>query len=288
MNPIEIPERFNYIAAFLTLRCSLGCSYCINHNSKLRRNRNELSADEWIDSLNRLKTREDLPVTFEGGEPTQYPGFYDVINGLKPEIRIDVLTNLQFDIDEFVKMVDPRRLSKGRKSSYKSIRASFHVEKMNLEDTIKKAIRLQEAGFNVGLFSLNLPQHTEANMEMAETARRNGIYFFIKDFLGERNGRLFGNFMYPNALSKQKKNVMCRNKELLIAPDGQTYRCHRDLYHSEYPTGNLRDDNFVIEDIFRPCGNYGFCNPCDIKLKTNRFLQMGSCSVEIKELEDGK
>ncbi|MBI5232727.1 MAG: radical SAM protein, partial [Deltaproteobacteria bacterium] len=41
---------------------------------------------------------------------------------------------------------------------------------------------------------------------------------------------------------------------------------------------------FDIEDIFRVCHVFGHCNPCDIKVKTNRFQQWGHTSVEIKEV----
>lgn len=282
MKPIKVPERYNYVPAFLTLRCNLGCSYCINANGDLVRSRGELSTEQWIDVLNRLELREDLPITLEGGEPTTHPGFYDIIDNLKNGNRVDILTNLQFDVDKFIERVDPRRLFRGKSPAYKSIRASYHSERMDLEDTIKRATKLQDAGFKIGLFSLNLPESTESNMAMAEAARQNGIYFFIKDFLGEKEGKLYGHFMYPDGLDGKAKKVMCRNKELLIAPDARVYRCHRDLYAGESSIGSLLDEDFEIEDEFRPCDKYGLCNPCDIKLKTNRFLQMGSCSVEIQ------
>ena len=46
--------------------------------------------------------------------------------------------------------------------------------------------------------------------------------------------------------------------------------------------GHILDESFVIEDIFRPCRAFGLCNPCDIKVKTNRFQQYGHTSVEIE------
>ena len=80
--------------------------------------------------------------------------------------------------------------------------------------------------------------------------------------------------------------MYCRNKELLVAPDGSCFRCHRDLYTNETSIGNITKDDFTIKDIFRVCSNFGDCSPCDVKLKTNRFLEMGSCSVEIKDKEE--
>ena len=42
---------------------------------------------------------------------------------------------------------------------------------------------------------------------------------------------------------------MCRSKELLMSPEGHVYRCHRDLYAQENPTGNILDSEFEIKDI---------------------------------------
>jgi len=65
--------------------------------------------------------------------------------------------------------------------------------------------------------------------------------------------------------------VRCRTTELLIDPGGDVFRCHRDLYSGETPIGNILDPEFYIDEGFRECDSYGFCNPCDVKLKTNRF-----------------
>ena len=103
----------------------------------------------------------------------------------------------------------------------------------------------------------------------------------MKDFLGEYDNDFFGYYKYPKALDGIPKQAKCRTRELLIGPEGNIYRCHRDLYNAEDAIGNIADQDLEITDSFRPCTNYGKCNPCDIKLKTNRFLQMGNCTVEI-------
>jgi radical SAM protein with 4Fe4S-binding SPASM domain len=120
-------------------------------------------------------------------------------------------------------------------------------------------------------------------MEMAERARQNRIYFFIKDYLGVRDGRLLGHFKYPRGLDGKTKKCECRSNELLIAPDLQVYKCHRDLYHAESPLGSLLEKDYKIDNGFKSCDRYGQCNPCDLKLKANRFLEAGNCSVEIRE-----
>ena len=54
--------------------------------------------------------------------------------------------------------------------------------------------------------------------------------------------------------------------------------------------GNILEDNFEIIDVYRRCENFGYCHPCDVKIKTNRFQEPGHTSVAINlggETSDG-
>ena len=173
---------------------------------------------------------------------------------------IDLLTNLTFDVKEFISRVDHRKMFKSTTPGYKSIRVSYHPKFMDRRELVLKCEVLQDAGFNVGIFPINYPSNTEDNMKLAEEARQAQIYFFIKDYV-----------------------VGCRTKELLISPSGTIYKCHRDLYAEENGYLNITYPDFKPEYKYRSCNNYGQCNPCDVKEKTNRFLEMGVCSVDIKK-----
>lgn len=276
---IKIPEQINYVEYYFTLRCNFKCEYCINDISGLKRKRQELTVDEAVNGLNKIDFG-DLPLTIGGGEPTIRHDFFDLLSGLRSDIKIDLLTNLQFDVNTFIKKVSPKRFNSSTNSAYKSIRVSFHPASTD-ESVIAKIKTLQDAGFLIGLFGINHPKNMYANMAMSELARKENVYFFIKDFLGEFNGQLFGYYKYKSAFSKICKKCKCRTKEVLIGPEGNIYKCHRDLYNVEFPVGNIKED-FKIEYKFRDCNMYGFCNLCDVKTKLNRFLQMGNCSVEIE------
>lgn len=275
MSKILIPKEYNYISSFITLRCNFKCIYCINNKDNLIRSRPELSGDFWISCLNSLTLSNDLPITISGGEATLHRDFYKIVNGINHPI--DLLTNLEFNIYEFIKNVNPKSMYKSDNSSYKSIRVSYHPQFHKIEDLVFKAGMLQEYGFNVGIFPINYPDNIEQNMELAEEARKSRVYVFIKDYLGMYNGHLTGHFRYRDAVDGNTHGkVMCRTKELLIAPSGKVFKCHRDLYANEYD----------VDDIaykFRDCDNYGSCNYCDVKIKTNRFLNMGNSSVDIEK-----
>jgi radical SAM protein with 4Fe4S-binding SPASM domain len=281
LHKISVPDNLTYIPVFLTLRCQLNCSYCINgRSSNLIKSRTEIPSKDWLKFLNRLDIPKNIPITIGGGEPTLYKEFYNLLKELNHPI--DLLTNLDFDLTDFIKNVQPENMFSHDIKGYKSIRISFHPKFMDIEDTVLKASVLQSFGFNVGIFSINFPQNTEYNLKLAEECRNAKIYFFIKDYLGYYNRHLFGHFKYPDSIKgKQDTKVSCKTSELIIGPEGNIYKCHRDLYLNEHSISSIFDDNFKIDICYRDCYNYGECNPCDVKLKTNRFLEMGSCSVDI-------
>ena len=281
---MKLPKNYNYVEVYLTFRCNFNCSYCINKINDGITYDEELFGKEWVDKLNKIDFG-DIPLTLGGGEPTLHPDFYYIINNLRDNINIDLLTNCNFNIDEFIENISPQRLQTNKNPAYKSIRVSYHPSQMNAEKLVEKVKKLQDAGFSVGIFGINHPKNTKPNMIMSELARKNNVYFFIKDFLGEYNGQIFGYYKYPEALNCEKREVLCKTSELLISPQGNIHRCHRDLYKNENPISNVKEIDFGIREEYLVCGEYGNCNPCDVKLKTNRFLNMGKCSVEIREIK---
>ena len=282
LKPIIIPGHYNYIAVFLTLACNLKCSYCINHYGKDGFVKTRLTGEEWVRGINRIKSRYDLPVTLQGGEPSLHRDFNYILNNIKPELNIDVLTNLQFDAEEFMREVSPDRVR--RDAPYASIRVSYHPETMELEPLVQKVLKLQNAGYSIGIWGVTHPSQEAEVLRAQEHCRGLGIDFRLKEFLGEHEGRMYGTYKYEGACDRKfEKTVLCKTTELIVGSDGSVYRCHSDLYEGRPPVGNLIDPKFDIEDVFRVCHVFGHCNPCDIKVKTNRFQQWGHTSVEIKE-----
>ena len=289
MKEITLPPDYNYIGVFLTLDCNYRCGYCLNRFGEYRAPRAGLSGEEWVRGLNRLKARVDLPVTLQGGEPSLHKEFIYIINNLKPDLPIDILTNLQFDPEEFMGKVDPARLR--RDAPYASIRVSFHPEVMDLGETLEKSLRLLRAGFSIGIWVVEHPRYREIIRRAREMALGMGINFRSKEFLGYYQERLYGTYKYNDACERRSaRRVSCRTTELIIAPNGGVYRCHSDMYEDRPCAGNILEDNFEIIDVYRRCENFGYCHPCDVKIKTNRFQESGHTSVAINlggETSDG-
>ncbi|MEK6823605.1 MAG: radical SAM protein [Nanoarchaeota archaeon] len=317
MKETQLPETYNYIAVFPTMRCNLDCGFCLNafSNDFIRGKFNTISPPEWIDGLNRINTRKGVPITFGGGEPFVYYGFIDVINGIKSETEIDILTNLRWGkkgIDLFIEKVNPKRLK--RNASYPSIRISYHPGQkfMDPKSLVEDAKRLQNAGFSLGIYSVQYPssEQLQAITQMQFRCADAGILFRVKDFTGKYNGTIYGDYSkFPGAtkysfpdmnggipflesreiqITKgiETKLVDCKTSELIIGPNADVYRCHRDLYAEKLSIGNLLDHNFEIKDIFLSCSLYGICNPCDVKVKTNYKQEIGNTSVEITNIKD--
>ena len=209
MNPIIIPPVYNYIATFLSLTCNLRCSYCINYFEEGRFGKRHISGEEWVRGLNRIVSRDDLPISIQGGEPSLHKDFIYILNNIKPEINIDILTNLQFDEDEFIQKLDPNRIK--RKSHYASIRVSYHPETMKLEPLIKKVLKLQDNGFSIGIWGVMHPAQEHDILRAKEYCASLGIDFRTKEFLGEYKGKMHGTYRYEGACDKKfTRNVLCK------------------------------------------------------------------------------
>jgi len=239
-----------------------------------------MSGSDWIRGLNRISPRQDIPLSLQGGEPTIHPDFYSIINGIRSDIHLDILTNLEFDINLFMRTIDPERIK--RAAPYASIRVSYHPEVMCIEELSARVIILRDAGYSIGIWGVLHPKWEKEVLLAQEYCQSQGIDFRTKEFLGDYEGALHGTYAYQDACSRQtKRRVSCRTTELLIGPEGNIYRCHADLYRNRNPIGHLLNPSFKCSTEFLECNDFGRCNPCDVKVKTDRFQQNGHTSVEI-------
>jgi len=146
---------------------------------------------------------------------------------------------------------------------------------------------MAKAGFYVGIYSVMVPDNVKHIEEVQTRCKALGIDFRVKEYLGFDGEVWHGQYKYMDAISQEiRKSCLCRTSELIVGPDGEVHRCHSDLYGGRKGIGHILDNNFQIDNHFRPCDWYGHCNPCDIKVKTNRFQIFGHTSVEIEDVRD--
>ncbi|WP_419771182.1 MAG: radical SAM protein [Candidatus Marinarcus sp.] len=290
MEKIIVPHEYNYIGAFVSLGCNLTCDYCINLNeensTRKSVSRKPMSGKDWAKAINRLSIlNDDLPITLQGGEPTIHKDFYELVNGVNDGVKLDLLTNMIFDVDEFIAKIDPKKFT--REAKYAAIRVSYHPGQNDIDDLIQKAKKFDKAGFYIGIYAVMVPQNQEHIKAVQEKCLAQGIDFRIKEYLGFDGQQWHGTYKYDEAISqKVEKYCDCKTTELIIAPSGHVFRCHSDLYENRTPIGHILDLNFDIEQIHRPCYVFGHCNPCDIKVKTNRHQIFGHTSVDIQNIRE--
>lgn len=279
LSSYTVPDDINYIAAFLTLSCNLNCSYCINKSGGLVVRRH-MTPEQWVEGLSRLTTRDDLPITLQGGEPTSWGGFYKMVGSLPERLPLDLLTNGSFDVGAFMRAIPPAKF--GRTAPYAPIRFSYHAETMDALDLLDKVLTMQINRYKVGIWAVQHPDHQQANDHMRNLCESCGVDFRWKEYLAPGHGT----YRYPYAVfNKTVHCCRCKTSEIIIDPAGNLFRCHADLYANRNIVGNILDKTLPDFTKERDCNLMGTCNPCDIKTKYDRFERTGHCSVTITHVD---
>ena len=230
----------------------------------------------------RLEVR-DVPITLQGGEPGLHPDFIEIVQQVSRIHPVDILTNLAFDLDTFVRQVDPAALN--RPAPYAPIRVSYHPEQFTLPDLLERVEILVSAGFRVGLYGVLHPDYEAVILEAQRQCIERGLDFRTKPFLGWHQGRLYGEYACPEACAGAPyKTCECAPSELLIAPDGSIHRCHYFLYCQKTALAQIGDPQIILPDDYLACPWLGACNPCDVKIKNNRFQQFGHIAARIRNI----
>ena len=267
LSPLEVPGFVQYIGAFLTLSCNLNCSFCINEPEQKgdRKGyfanpnaRKRLSPQQWAAALSRISSSNELPITLQGGEPTVYThpqekhAFFKIFQAIQRPQKFDLLTNLQFEPQEFISQLGEKLSMFQRKAPYPSIRVSYHPIEMNkvyngqgLEMIINKAHALRKLGLSIhsdkakstlGVYMVAHPDNLPYEKSARQSCYENDIPFELKEFLGPLpDNEYSGTYLYPFSTNYAGQHIIssqCRTTEILIAPNGYIYRCHHDLYAS--------------------------------------------------------
>ena len=293
MKTVTVPNDYDYIGVYLTNKCHLDCSYCItkHFDSGFRMSSIEnISPDQWKQSLNRLKLPKDVPISLQGGEPFLYKGIWEILGGIRH--KCDILTALPSFLTkghfESLKSLDWNQ----RQSPYPTIRVSYHKGQHSFQELVERVAELQEI-LSIGIYYLDHPCYEEEEISgLKDYANKYGVELRSKEFLGQWEGNMYGTYLYNDASSGKRtgRKVMCKNTVVPIGPDGSVYRCHSDLYFNrkELAIGNITDEEFAIPPMHLSCDNYGLCSECDVKVKTYHFQVHGYTSVDIKFTDEEK
>lgn len=273
--------------------CNFRCSYCFFGpevlGSKLQI---FASPHQWCDAFNAIGGTWLVHIT--GGEPSLYPDFVELCEGLVANHFISINSNLTHPcLNSFAARIDPSRVS--------FINASFHLEERERRsghgEFLRHADNLHTAGFLLLPSLVATPSALARFEEAIALLKPAGLFPIPKLFRGCWNGAT-----YPkayNLLDKSRfrhysqqardfygsagaqmaepsldilnddafvdglpvyKGLMCEAgvRFVHIVPNGDVFRCGGiDLQ------GNLLDGSFVRRTHHAPCSSehcYYFCN----------------------------
>lgn len=289
---IEAPFDY-YYGVFLNLNCSLPCEYCVQkitlpHVPIARYP--IVSGRQWVDALNSIagRTRKRFlrapkkrKISITGGEPSLHPDFVYVLNNLDKNWKITVTSN--FSSPFFEK--DIRSLKEIKRRSTLKFNASYHFMYTPIEKFMENVMKMKKAGHIVhSLFLVAHPAHMKEIEEYRNRLLKIHPVVKLQRFFGRHEGSLYPSEDAYDIVCEQedgirnyeayregfnqtgKKDVYCRMKKVLFAPNGDIYNCHYKLYtgHKD-KLGNIfdKDVHIVMPQDFFLCHDYGFCNPCD-------------------------
>jgi organic radical activating enzyme len=283
----------NYIGAFIAFSCNLSCSYCINNpDQSIQRSKTfnpiamEMSPDDWLAGMDRIGTRDDLPITLQGGEPLLYDAQQglETLFSLAQHHKFDILTNLALSNPKGLAILAEGRASLTRNSPYPSIRVSYHPDEMDrvwhgqgIEELVTRCLSLAQYGFrvtpekaqsDVGIYMVDHPENAKAE-EKARKITQGKVPFETKSFLGVYNNKLYGHYRYPFSTNLWHAfpghpllKCECRTSELLVDALGFVWRCHYYLYSgwvsklSQNVFRDLQKNNYRMSSISEHLKNY--------------------------------
>lgn len=247
----------NVLIPFLTLTCNFLCEYCItkfapDHDFSF----DPLEPSKWSDFLNSTEGISDI--IFNGGEPTLYPQFHQIINSLRPLNLLAIGTNYSPLATKSLLQISPR--------GDLILDGSFHPHFISFHDISQNLLELKAVPFKVRVHYLNYPGFKFSPTNLLHDFSIQGIDAFIQQYEGFWDKVLLPKPSKLPACSLQaKKTVKCtRSIYTPMAPDGNIYFCHYLMY-SQIPLGVLGHitDQVVNFPDHLVCPHYGWCSPCD-------------------------
>ncbi len=222
-------------------KCNYSCAYCYApkpHDITFDNNKNNRASypatQQLIDSWKFVFDNYGMSrIRLDGGEPTVYPNFYVIMKELLKIHRLQLNTNLSFDVEKFCDDADPKRVR---------VDASLHCEYTGLEDFVKKLEYLKKYGYKIVVSYVAYPDFIN-NIPLAKKIIQDemNIPFLIHPYSGFYNDR-----QYPASYSEDEKNVIYNTDYKSITE--LTWRAERK---GNYKTAVKENDVKLTEEQIR-------------------------------------
>lgn len=194
--------------------CNYNCAYCYapkpqdvtfenNPNNVTRYERLENIIDSWKYVYDKYGSSR---IRLDGGEPSIYPDFFEIIKELSKIHRLQMNTNLSFDVNKFCDVANPETIR---------IDASLHCEYTKLETFVDKLKFLKQKGYKLTVSYVGYPDFLE-NIPLAKKEIESmDISFFVHPYSGFYEQR-----QYPQSYTEQDKkfiyDIDCQSKTELV------------------------------------------------------------------------
>ncbi|NLO91327.1 MAG: radical SAM protein [Elusimicrobia bacterium] len=224
-------------------------------------------------------------INITGGEPSEFPRFFELLERLARLHTLEVQTNLNFPPEQLIGRVPPERLR---------LAATFHPAQSSAELFIYRARHLRKAGFDVYCNFLAHPEQLDLLPGLRRQFAEAELPFYVQRYDGQHEGRA-----YPAAYAEEqlaviedrepdfaakpvasaaprtpapgKKETLCRMGQMYakILPDGKAFRCRTVAYEKDvkppFYLGNIfADEAFALHETPLPCALECRCDPMPV------------------------
>jgi MoaA/NifB/PqqE/SkfB family radical SAM enzyme len=181
------------------LTCNFRCTYCFFPSNVLGQKLQIFASNEtWRAAFAATGKRWLIHIT--GGEPTIYPKFVDLCDGLTQDHLISLNTNLSNPcVFEFARRINPQRVS--------FINAGLHIDerrrRRGVDVFIAHARAVQDAGFRIIPTIVATPAVVAELPDLTAQFAAEGLWLTPKVLRGGFKGR-----QYPQAYGAETKSVL--------------------------------------------------------------------------------
>lgn len=290
----QIPPYRIFFTWRIHYQCNYRCSYCLApkpenpfFNQEQRNQAVYLTVKEWMKIWDNIyKKYGSCRIRLDGGEPSTYPSFIELVSVISEMHFLQINTNLSFDVENFVKKANPERVR---------IDASFHPEFVSLEDFVDKISLLNEYKFKIVVSCVAYLSFLDKIKEYKQPFANLGIPFIIHPLSGEFYSKSYPRDYEMEEISKiydldeasrlvmnwrkgenrTTKGKLCRMGQMYatIYPNGEVYRCC--AHENSLKLGNINEEAFQLLDNPSSCASENCpCWKCMIVTEEKRWTSL--------------
>ena len=180
-------------------KCNYKCVYCsVRLFEHVRENiADNKSIDEIADSWKKIYDKYGASrIRLTGGEPSIYPNFFEIVKELSKYHRLQLGTNLSFDVNKFCDFSNSEMIR---------VDASLHSEYVDLEDFIKKIEVLKKNKYKVSVSYVAYPDFIKNIANVKKIIENMNIPFLVHPFSGIYNGKV-----YPLSYTEEERQQISK------------------------------------------------------------------------------